>query len=608
MNYYEKNLECIRQNKKYLYDQIQIFQKEISKSNLEKISSVDAKDGSKSLIILINGNEHRLNSSYFPVNEAKKWAEQFNFNNLNTVITMFGLGNGIFARELMKKRNVSDTIVIYEPCSDIFFYTLQHYDLTDLFNEKRLSVIVEGINDLELKNVLEMKVDLTNFFSQIHCIHPKYDLIFAQSYISYLKVLKDNNNHARIMINTEMHFGKRYIINTLRNLRHLRNSSRLLDYSSMLDEGIPAIVVAAGPSLKANIDELKRAKGKAYLFVVDRILDYVLDEGIVPDFIVTVDPIKPLEYFTKRTNLTIPLLCKLDSNWEVLDRHKGKKIVYSCDLYLAKMYQKFDRKPPLLDTGASVATAAFAACMQLGFEKIILVGQDLAYDGEVTHAGGVAEKLKINGDVFVEGIDGNQVRSRYDWYEFLRWFQDKIAANPELKVIDAKDKGAKIKGTVVMSLKEAVELYCTKESNLTDFESDETLSFNEVDMEKVKQYFEDNCKDIEKLKNKAEEAIEICDQQINEFKTNNNESYLSIENYKKLTEINHSIGEMPIYNLLESYITAAAASQLSGIYQFTDDEKTDKIRTYEKSKDIFKAILDAIKFVQPLMEEVIGQI
>jgi hypothetical protein len=126
MNYYEKNLECIRQNKKYLYDQIQIFQKEISKSNLEKISSVDAKDGSKSLIILINGNEHRLNSSYFPVNEAKKWAEQFNFNNLNTVITMFGFGNGIFARELMKKGNVSDTIVIYEPCSDIFFYTLQH--------------------------------------------------------------------------------------------------------------------------------------------------------------------------------------------------------------------------------------------------------------------------------------------------------------------------------------------------------------------------------------------------------------------------------------------------------------------------------------------------
>lgn len=43
------------------------------------------------------------------------------------------------------------------------------------------------------------------------------------------------------------------------------------------------IVVAAGPSLNKNINELKKAKGKSLIIAVDTALKPLLRAGIVPD-------------------------------------------------------------------------------------------------------------------------------------------------------------------------------------------------------------------------------------------------------------------------------------------------------------------------------------
>jgi hypothetical protein len=603
MNYFEINMECMEKNRCNLHQKLQEAEFSITNNKIEQIQTATALNGDLYLTIQRGQKLYRINSSYSPKYEAEKWTSQYSFSNMNTIMTMYGLGTGTFAREILYNKGINDLLFIYEPCVELFLYILNNYDLTDILQNKKLILAVEGVNDFEFHNLLQSAVNITNISSQIRCVHPQYDDIFPESCIIYWNELKDNFYHVRTSINTEIVFGERYVINTLYNTRFIRESSLLRDLKKDIQTDLPVIIVAAGPSLKRNMEDLKRAKGKAYIIVVDRILDYVLDEGLEPDFIVTVDPIKPVEYFTKRDDVKIPLLCELLANWEVLDRHKGKKIIYSCTPYMAKMYQHLDRKPPLLDTGASVATTAFSICVQLGFKRIVLVGQDLAYDGEITHAGGVAEKISWARDVMVEGIDGNQVKSRHDWYEFLTWFKDMITIFPDIQVIDAKDRGAKIQGSTVMPLKEVVDTYCTKEIVNMEMIAQKDDTFTEDEMVKVKQFFTDSFDDIGLMKRKAKEAIELCEAQIRGYKKYQDETIDSEKRFKKLSKINKFIDERPIYYLLEPLITASSAQQISELYQFTDDDMTDKIVTYEKSIKIFEAIVNATEFLKPLVED-----
>lgn len=603
MNYYEMNLNLIKVNKPYLYEQMQ-KKADLNNKDLEEIYTTDTKDGKKALIIRKDNKEYCLNSTYYPEREARQWVDQYEIKNMNTVILMFGLGNGIFSREIIKKKKESDSLVIYEPSIEIFYYILQNYDITDVL--ENAIIIVEELNETELNTTLRGLLDVKNISSQIWCIHPKYNEVFKINLHKFMKNIKDINNHAVMVINTEKNFASRYITNILYNLRYLKNSNLSTDYIELLNTEVPAIVVAAGPSLKSNIEDLKRAKGKSYIFVVDRILDYILDQGIEPDFIVTVDPIKPVEYFTNRTDVSIPLLCKFDSNWEVLERHKGRKVISSSDYYIAKMYSELDQSPVSIDTGNSVATVAFSTCMMLGFKKIILVGQDLAYDGELTHAGGIAEKTSTGEEIYVEGVDGKQVKCRWDWYTFLRWFQNKIAENSELEVIDAKEKGAKIKGTINMSLNDAVNKYCTTPVD-TQLLNTLEYTFNSLQIEEAKTYLEKQFNELDVLKRKLENAIDICNKQIKEY-GRKNLSNMARKNDKKLLSINKYIKDSSIYLLLDYYTSAKSTSHLTKMYKFTDNEKSDIITTYESSKDIYKATIEAIDFVKPLMKETLENV
>ena len=72
---------------------------EYSYNNIEE---TDARDGNKALIIEKDNNKYRLNSIYKPLIEAKKWTEQYEFHNLCTSVMMFGMGNCIFVKEMLK--------------------------------------------------------------------------------------------------------------------------------------------------------------------------------------------------------------------------------------------------------------------------------------------------------------------------------------------------------------------------------------------------------------------------------------------------------------------------------------------------------------------------
>lgn len=607
MDYFELNMICIKQNRRELYKRINKNIEEYTDNPSVMIESAQALDGELYLLVQKDNALHRLNSSYSPRNEAERWVEQYAFTNLHNVISIFGLGNGYFVRELAKNKGSKDMIIVYEPSIDIFYHVLHHYDVTDIIKEKSIILTIGGINEFDFHQAFQYIVNITNIKSQIKCTHPGYEELFTEQAIYFWKEIKDAIVREKTNINTERYFGSRYITNGVYNLRYIKDSIRLIDIKDLINTDIPAIIVAAGPSLKDSIEDLKKAKGRAYVFVVDRVLDYVLDAGIEPNFIVTVDPIKPLEYFTTRTDVTIPLLCSMDSNWEVLKQHKGKKIFYSCNQFYQRIYLSQKKEPPFIFTGASVATTAFSACLSLGFKRIALVGQDLAYDGELTHVG-QNEKLSPtqrphSREIYVDGINGEKVRSRHDWYQFLIWFKDAIILYPDIEVFDTKDRGAKIDGAIQMSLNDLINKYGVEDGVDNSILYNKERIFNEEEMRGIRKFLADTYEELHSLKRKAKDAIKICEEQIRIYSNNLADNHITEKNFNRISKINKFIYEQPAYHLMDAFITAEATQQISELYNFTNNELQDKIKTYEKSIAIFNAVIEGSDFTREVFDE-----
>ncbi len=604
MDYLNLNMGCIKTNRNSLYLKLKdksIFP--IMNNRLDSIESVEAKDGQRVVVIRHNLAEHRLNSIYRPMDEAKRWAQQYDLNSLNNIAAMFGFGNGIFARAMLERLNKDDYLFIYEPCYDIFNHVLHNYDICDILKSKKVILGIEGINDLEFHLNLTGAVGLSNLKSQLQCIYPNYDKIFPESCLKFYHQLKDTYTSVKININTMIAFGEKYIDNTLKNIQFIPDSSILSDIREHIPEGIPAVIVAAGPSVQDDIDVLKKLKGRAVVFAVDKIFGYLMKNGIEPDFVVTLDPKKNVKYFTLNDNITTPLICFYESNHDLLLRHKGKKIFCTSDDFTEELYIKAGKESPDLMPSGSVAIIAYSACIKLGFKRIVLVGQDLAYRDGFSHAGGVMDKMSKANHAFVEGLDGQQIESRYDWKEFITRYQDLIAVNKGTEVIDTKKQGAKIKGTVLMPLEEVLSKYCTIRYDSDAITANLNKTFSKEDLLVVKRYLQGNIAILRKIKEKSINAEKICDSLIKKVSGINRSG--TEEDVKKITKINKYIEEQKVYSFMDSYISGKTAQHLAEIFQFSDNERENELMVYKRSISIYRSVVDAVNFTKERLENAI---
>lgn len=603
MNFYDKNLELLKVHHNYLYRKL--MEEDIAYTNrLDDIKSIRAKDGEQIVLITYKTNEYRLNSIYRPVEEARRWSDQYSLQNINSVISMFGFGNGVFARALIEKMEESHILIIYEPSYDIFNHVIRNYDLSDIISKKRVVIVVEGVNDLEFHSTIQNVINITNMKSQIQCIYPNYDVLFTESCITFFNEIKNSMTSNTININTTIKLSEKYIENLFKNLIYLLNSSTLKDLKETIPAGLPAIVVAAGPSVEENIDELKKAKGKAVIFACDRVLDYLLDSGVEPDFVVTIDPSKNRKYFSRREDISIPLICTMEANNDILSHHIGKKIFCTSNPFVDGIYNLFNKEASNIITSGSVAIVAYSACVELGFKRVILVGQDLAFSGNISHAGGEIDSKGEKAHVIVEGIDGNMIKSRYDWKEFTIRYQDLIAINSNVEVIDAKLKGAKINGAIVMPLKDAVDRYCTEANMYNKVDFDIEPNFSKSDIKEIVDYLEGYMPIMNRILEDAESAIKKCNNVIREHGKGLSEKKLN-EGLKKLGKVNKYIEEQSIYPLMDYYITAKTANQLSEILIVSEDAEEYNLVTFQKSKIIYQAVIDAANLIKQSMKEAI---
>jgi hypothetical protein len=208
----------------------------------------------------------------------------------------------------------------------------------------------------------------------------------------------------------------------------------------------------------------------------------------------------------------------------------------------------------------------------------------------------------------VEGIDGNPVETRYDWFSYLRWFEDSIKMFPDINVIDATEGGAKIKGSRIMTLKEAIAQHCVNNIDCKTIIESKNPTFNHEELERIYELMNIAVSNLGEIKNGACEAKKHCKMLIKEAKSGTIGSKSSQKLVEKISEINTSVMKYPIYHFVENDICNSAIKNLAHIYKLTGDEKQDQINTYQKAFDLYDAMEKSAEKIKPLLAEVLPSI
>ena len=415
-------------------------------------------------------------------------------------VFMVGMGNICYIEEFFSavpEKN-DNMLLIYEPSFSVFYAQLQRVDMEKLLGKRIVALMVEGINADGIKNIISQMVrgDRTAIFK--YCVLPNTYELYPDEVVAFIKNLKEATAEQVIYRNTKYRFSAVFAENLFMNADYIRTGYHVKQLMKAVPTDIPAIVVSAGPSLNKNIEELKKAKNRAFIIAVDTALKPLLNHGIIPDMYALVDGKKPLSLIDAEEGKNIPLVSACEAAHQVLEFHKGKKFFYRSGYeFLDKMYTMNKKEFPAMTVGGSVATLAFALACYLGIEKVILVGQDLALSGNRTHADGTfretMEEIDTSNMKKVPGNVEELVPTRDDFDSYRIWFEDFIEnwrkKYANFRVINATEGGARIRGTEIMTLREAIEIECTKDVDVSAAIEKLEPAFTEEEQKKILEYF-----------------------------------------------------------------------------------------------------------------------
>ena len=221
-----------------------------TENNSDRIEFDKARDGSSVLLLERDGQRYRFNSAFRPLQEAERWAAQYKLDYMENIILLFGLGNGIFARSLMKRMGERDSLIVYEPSSRIFRMILEQEDISDLLSNPHICILTEGINEQDFYFILEGCLEWRNVNALCVCEHPGYKELFIDSFRRFVKQIADNVDLVHAQKHTMAHFAHESIFNMFFNMQYLSKANILGDFTGKIPEGLPAIIVADLPLIK----------------------------------------------------------------------------------------------------------------------------------------------------------------------------------------------------------------------------------------------------------------------------------------------------------------------------------------------------------------------
>lgn len=582
MNIYQNNLKILEER---FPEIVQDMEEQSACSNLYYIENEN-----KTCIPFAKTEqgEYRLNSYYHPQSAAKAFAERYGADTSYKIYAVLGLSDGSYIRALLERLDDTNIVLIYEPELSWLNSFLEQYDYSDILEHPRVGLVAGDVESGYIEQCISSIIDYARKDLVVPCILPNYDILFPKQGEYFIELLYQRIKWSMITCATYEWHSACYLDNLYCVIPDMIQSYTLDQLVSCIKEmdisHIPAIIVAAGPSLDQNIHLLKHAKGKALIIVVDMALRAVLEAGVQPDLVISVDPVvgermKGIAGMEKQN-----VVLQQYSSKSLIQKNEGKHFYdLTVSSYIKHFYAREGKMCELnLPTGGSVSCNAFSMAIAMGFQTIVFMGQDLAFTGGKYYTKGTRETTEQMAELFkasmpatVEGIHGELLQTENKMEGYLQWFEREIKKYPDIQVIDATEGGALIHGTVIKTFQEVLEENCQRDFDMDAIIKEMEPVFTKEQQAQIQSELKEIPTQLKELKEVFEDGIQAYQElkEWGETKGQNQKEYETI--CQKIKEVDDRISSEVLMEILELYNRKESNETEDMIYKTKDLEVKD---------------------------------
>ncbi|PZM67287.1 6-hydroxymethylpterin diphosphokinase MptE-like protein [Paenibacillus dendritiformis] len=431
-----------------------------------KYRTTTSHDGNPNIEIQKDDRVVAVHSLYNPEREAAGWLKSIEdkLGNCGHVLVV-GIGLGYHLQYLLKKYPTKK-YYIYEPDIQLLHLALKLRDLRELLSHPGIITLAVGEEDYVLTQLLGSISSLvTNKFEEVTI--PIYKQLFGDTINKLHAMSKQIFLQYRSNYITQYYFEKAWFQNIVYNIDKVLVSKPIVSLENTCSD-IPAIIIGSGPSLRDDIEYIKKLETKAMIIAAGSSVQALVHYGIEPHLVVSMDGGEPnLKVFQNVDTTHIPLLFATTIHHGIVEQNHKWRLSTRLNIDEVTPYLFSNSEegidPSFISTGSVTGTCIQFAAF-IGCERIYLAGQDLSYPNDEYYSEGVkhieeeAKKSTIEAaNEWIENVHGGKNRTTEKMIVTLTDIEILLSVLTDIEFINTSSRGAAIKHTVFRPMKECAE-------------------------------------------------------------------------------------------------------------------------------------------------------
>jgi len=426
------------------------------------------------------GKRIYLHSRYQPLDEAARLIDTVGAAE-HVAFYVLGFGMGYHVQNLFDRASSEAIICVFEPDLEILRAGLSHRDYSKLILSGRVWFFWTLDKPGLFSRLTPQAAMMSMGFQGV--VHGPSLQLNPQFYGQVQTWLSEFADFSRTNITTLVLNSKRTSENIARNVGWYVAAASL-DRLGGRYRKCPAVIVSAGPSLRKNVGQLKDLAGRAVVIAVQTTLQPLLEMGIEPHFVTSLDYHEICSRFFEKLpgRLKTELVAEAKATRAIFHMHTGPVTMLGNE-YAEGLLREMNLNKPMLTPGATVAHLAYYLAEHLACDPIIFIGQDLGFSDGLCYTPGTSYedvwRPELGRFCTVEMKQWDQiVRDRYilrkvpDYlgrtmyteerlFTYLQQFERDFGSS-RATIIDATEGGVLKQGTRPMKLADAAAMYCTR--------------------------------------------------------------------------------------------------------------------------------------------------
>ena len=331
--------------------------------------------------IIAYKNNRAVHSKYNIENECKRALEKINKN--KNLLIIYGYGLGYIIKYLIENienyfdKKILESLKIIVVVEDDYLFKYSYYNI---FNTDKKNIFF--IHTEDNVDYINKIVDYKNINGVSLVLLPSLTKEEKDKANKFYEEILNNIEKEFSNIWTNLYFENIWMKNIILNSEYINKSSDISVFKNAFN-GFNALLICPGPTLINYIEKIKTHRKNLIIICVDTSYSVLCKNGIIPDFIITVDGgfFNSLDFVCENKKfpyLVMDIACNKIIPKIIYDRTKIIRFTSTDNLGIIEYLKKFTDLSSLT-TSSTVATTMIDFAYYTNFDKVLLIGFDNSY-------------------------------------------------------------------------------------------------------------------------------------------------------------------------------------------------------------------------------------